>query len=1499
MPRKDSPTRDQRTDDPLTGFSAPVQSWFRSSFPAPTAVQSEAWRQIQAGAHSLVIAPTGSGKTLAAFLVAIDRLLRRDLEPRQRPGVRVLYISPLKALGVDVERNLRAPLRGIEIAAAQQDPDTTLPPVRIGVRSGDTPANERRRLLTHPPDILITTPKSLLLMLCSQVGDTLQEVDTVIIDEVHAVAGTKRGAHLAASLELLAARCTTDPQRIGLSATVQPPERVAAHLAGDRDVSIVAPASPKQWQLSCQAVVADFDDPGATPLADAGPDEVPDSAWPHLERRVRELVQGHRSTLVFVNSRRIAERVTQHLNDLAAPDPDDTSGSPQDSSHETAFARAHHGSMSKQVRLEVESALKAGTLRCVVATSSLELGIDMGAVDQVIQIGSPPSVASGLQRVGRAGHHVGAVSRGVLLPLHAGDVLESLVVTQRMRTGQIETMPALRNPLDVLAQLVVAACVRQPQDPSTLLALLRRSDPFRELSEAVFGSVVDMLCGRYPSEDFAELRPRLLRDPLTRTLRAAPGAQRLVTTSGGTIPDRGLFGVFLVAGDDGPRRVGELDEEMIYESRVGDVITLGTSSWRIEEITAQQVLVSPAPGAIGRLPFWKGDAMSRPVELGQALGAAVRRWATVDDAALADELPQADAWARENLRHHLARQREATGVLPHDRQIVVERFRDELGDWRLCVHSQLGNAVLAPWALLIEANAAQRWGFDVKATASNDGIVLRVPDSTDAPPGAELLWYDQDRIADDVAHAVAGSALFAARFRECAQRALLLPRRDPGRRSPLWQQRMRAAQLLEVAADHPDFPIVLETVRECLHDVFDLPALQQLHRDLAARRIQVHEVLTEQPSPMARSLLFGYVAEFLYEGDQPLAERRTAALSLDPGLLADLLGTGQAGDLLDPDAIAEIEAELQCLSPQRRATSPASLADLVRRLGPLARADVLARTDTSGADTDGADPDLALQWLEELLTERRLVQLGDQFVVAEDLGLVRDALGLPVPPGHGSPAPVADAAIRLVQRYARHHGPFTFEALAQHLPLPPTELRQIVDRLAGRGSDSEWVMGQFTVDGPPAYCDRKVLAMIQRRALARLRQQVEPVEGSHLARFLTEWQEITPRGPSTEPAEEFGPDRLYAVISQLAGAPLALSDLESEILPARLPDYQPGWLDQLLAEGAVVWNGVQGVGSSDGVVQLWPADSAHPPTPQEVTDPVAAELVDRLGGGGSWLLTELGLEGGGDQLRTGLWQAVWAGQVRSDTFAPLRELLGQRPSTRRPSATRTRRARRPSMRGPIRPVGPAVPGGRWSRVPPTDESTSPAARLAYQLERHGILTRGSTEAEIGPNFGEVYRALSDLELAGVCRRGYFVTGLGAAQFALPEAVDRLRSAAPTGTVILAASDPANPWGAALAWPEAQGGHRPSRRAGSLVVQVEGRCVAYMESGRRSLVTFDAELPPSEVLTALGAHLRSHRGPRRPTLERVDGLGVLTEPDWSKALTDAGWAMTPSGFRPPL
>jgi len=1478
-------------------FTPSTRAWFEGSFAAPTAAQENGWAAIARGDHTLIHAPTGSGKTLAAFLWCIDRLATAATpEPKSR--CRVLYVSPLKALAHDVERNLKAPLVGIDLAARRLG----LPPLVIDValRTGDTPQTERRQLARHPPDVLITTPESLYLLLTSAARETLRSIQWVIVDEIHSVAGTKRGAHLALSLERLAELTEGGRlQRIGLSATQRPLAEIGSFLVGSgRPVAIVDAAGPKRLDLEVVVPVADMARLGQTRTEQdaglveqrGGPVLAPEartSIWPSIHPRLLELIRAHRSTLVFVNSRRLAERLAQRLNELDEQRLNETADQDEGEHAEprppvAPLVRAHHGSISREQRLDIEDMLKAGTLRGLVATSSLELGIDMGAIDLVVQVESPMSVASGLQRIGRAGHSVDAVSQGKVFPKFRGDLLEAAVVVQRMQAGAVEATRVPRNPLDVLAQQIVAMCSQDTWQVDALYDVVRRAYNFATLPRSQFDGVLDMLSGRYPSDEFAELKARLIWDRVANTVVARGDARVVAVTSGGTIPDRGLYGVFL--GEGGPR-VGELDEEMVYESRPGETFVLGATTWRIERITPQKLIVSPAPGQPGKTPFWHGDSVGRPVELGRALGEFNRRIVAMEHQRAVDTLRSEhalDALAAENLLAYLSEQREATGAVPSDRVIVVERFRDELGDWRLCVLTPFGGRVHAPWALAITARLRERVGADPYVIWSDDGIAIRLPEGMEEAPTHDLLFPDPEETEDLVVREMGSSALFAARFRENAARALLLPRRRGQGRTPLWQLRQRAADLLAVASRYGSFPILLETYRECLQDVFELPALVDLLRGVHQRHVRVAEVETTSASPFARSLLFEYIAEFMYDGDAPLAERRAQALALDRERLRELLGQEELRELLDPSALADLELELQGLA-DRRARNRDGTHDMLRRLGDLSTEEVEARC-AGGA---GAN------WLQELEQERRVVRVrigGEpRWIAVEDVGRYRDGAG--VQPPRGVPevflVDAPDALAGLVARWARTHGPFTAREPASRWWLPAAMVQDALNRLADGGTV---LLGEFRPGGSDReWCDADVLRALRRRSLARLRREVEPVPPQALARFLPLWHGVG--------TEHGGIDRLVDVVAQLEGVFLPWSNYERDVLRARVRGYQPRLLDELCAAGEVVWAGRGAVGGDDGRVALYRGDHVGrlaPPMPEEPPDGLLHERIrQHLAARGASFFRDIAAVAGAfsdSQLLEALWDLVWSGEVTNDSVIPLRlRVTRKKASARHP---------RPASRS-----GPPEAAGRWSLTssarPQSDgrrEDTERVHALAQSLlERHGVVTRESVLAEsVAGGFSHVYPVFKAMEEAGKIRRGYFIEGLGAAQFALPGAVDRLRAERTAADdtsprplpLVLAATDPANPYGAALPWPKApdHGSRRfksVSRAAGAYVVLVQGEPTLYVERGGKSLVTLPAfHLRQEDVglLSLRALATVAEASPRRElTLERVDGEPILGSP----------------------
>ena len=1438
-------------------FSPAARAWFSGAFPAPTEVQDGGWRSVAAGQHTLMSAPTGSGKTLAAFFWCIDRLAGEPV-PAEAERCRVLYVSPLKALTVDIERNLQAPLRGIGLQAERMG--ATLSPITVAIRTGDTLARDRRQIERHPPDILITTPESLFLLLTSAARQILPSVRWVIVDEIHSMAETKRGAHLALSLERLAAITRTEPQRIGLSATQRPLSETARFLGGsNREVTIIDAGRVKPMEITVEVPVEDMADLErgtevySGPAARIGPegDGPRRSIWPAIHPRILELVRQHRSTIIFVNSRRLAERLAAAINELAGED----------------LVRAHHGSIAKEQRLLIEDALKAGRLPGLVATSSLELGIDMGAVDLVIQVESPTSVASGIQRIGRAGHSVGEPSKGTIFPKYRGDLLETAVVVDRMLRGEIETTRVPRNPLDVLAQQIVAMSAMEEWSVAALSELVHRAYPFSDLGPRALESTLDMLSGRYPSDEFAELRPRIVWDRLEGKIRGRAGAQRLAVVSGGTIPDRGLFSVNLF--DDG-KKVGELDEEMVYEMRPGEVFVLGATSWRVADITPSQVMVTPAPGEPGRIAFWHGDALGRPVEVGRAMGQAMRELtAMAPDAAMArlQERSRFDDRAASNLLDYLSDQVQATGTVPTDRTIVIERFRDQLGDWRLSVLTPFGARVHAPWALAARARMQERLDLDVQMIYTDDGFALRLPEADRAPDIDDLL-LDPEEIRELVTSQLHGSALFASRFRENAARALLLPRRRPGERTPLWQQRQRSHDLLQVAGKHPEFPVLIETYRECLSDVFDMDGLRDLMSAVRAREVRTVVVDTERASPFASTLVFDYIGQYMYEGDAPLAERRAQALTLDKELLAELLGTEELRELLDPRAIDILELELQGLLRERWPRDTDEAADLLRRLGDLT---------TPEAETRG----IRAEWLDELERQRRAtrVRIADEerWIAAEDAGRYRDALGVALPVGlpYAFLEKIDEPLSSLLVRWARTHVPFFSTDPATRWGLPVRQVEQALRRLAGRG---DIVAGEFRPGhAGREYCHPDVLRSLRRKSLAALRREVEPVPVDVLGRFLPSWHGVG--------IQASGLDRLTEIVFQLQGCAIPASVLERDVLPVRVREYRPQLLDQLISMGEVVWTGRGSLGNSDGRVALYLRSDA-PRLVREPDERPGGEIHERLrdhlqSRGASFFRDLYYATGSGDEdaVLDALWDMVWAGEVTNDTFLPLRS-LGPR---------MRRNPRRPLMR-----LGPPAAAGRWSLVrdllhPQLSSTEHLHAMAGVLLQRYGVLTR---EAALGENitggFAALYPVLRAMEEAGKIRRGYFIDGLGGLQFALPGAVDRLRGARDeeSRVIALAATDPASPYGTTIAWPEHES--RMARAAGAYVVLDGGELRLYLERGGRSLLTVgEVQLSHLQALAGIAARVG------KLEIQSIDG-DVIKGSRLEGTLREAGFGTTPKG-----
>jgi ATP-dependent helicase Lhr and Lhr-like helicase len=1579
-------------DAALALFHPITARWFRAVFEGPTAPQVEGWPAIARGESTLILAPTGTGKTLAAFLWCLDKLMVQTAPDAER-GCRVVYVSPLKALAADVERNLRSPLAGIANMAAQEGVPVRVP--EISVRTGDTSPKDRARFKRHPGDILITTPESLYLMLTSEAGEALRSVETVIIDEIHALVPTKRGAHLALSLERLEALVGRKLQRIGLSATQRPLEEVARFLGGAegegsgpraqgsgrlrkepkeyvteevtelrreaeaaieidavlmsaasedgvgpdvgvdapryRPVTVVNAGARKVLELTVEVPVEDMARLGEIEELPSGPaSQGPKrtSIWQSIYPRLLEIIRGRTSTLIFVNARRVAERLAGALNELA--------GEP--------LARAHHGSLAAVQRTEIEELLKAGKIKALVATSSLELGIDMGAIDLVIQIEAPPSVASGMQRIGRAGHSVGMPSVGIIFPKYRADLIACAAVTRAMHEGHVESTRFLRNPLDVLAQQVVAVVAHPPgqrgqgsglrvqrageEDDEggisygALFALVRGAAPFAGLSRSVFDGVLDMLAGRYPSDEFAELRPRITWDRTRDWITPRQGVKRIAILNGGTIPDRGTYGVFLAGERAKPVRVGELDEEMVFESRVGETFILGASAWRIDEITHDRVLVTPAPGEAGKMPFWHGDRAGRPLEFGRRIGALVRELRDAPRSVAIARLTtehDLDPGAAENVLRYLADQELATTVVPDDRNIVIERVRDELGDWRVCVLTPFGSRVHTPWAMAATAKIRVNGGPDVETMWSEDGFCLRFPES-DVAPDVEALMLGPEEAAELVLRQLGSTALFAAKFRESAARALLLPRRRADGRTPLWQQRKRAYDLLSVASRYASFPILLEAYRECLRDVFDMPALMETLRAIGNRSLRVHVVDSRTPSPFASALLFSYVANYIYDGDAPLAERRAQALSIDQDQLRELMGDADLRELLDVNAIEETEEQLQCVVDPYKARTMDGVHDLLLRLGDLTRVELRKRCVTE----EVADS------VTRLIRARRVLEVGvageKRLIAVEDAARYRDALGVPLPPGlPGAFLEAApEAGVDLVRRFARTHAAFTTAECAARFGLAVGRVEGVLQRLVQMGRVVE---GGFRPGGVHReWCDNEVLRSIRRKSLARLRKEVEPVEQRVLARLLTRWQGVV------QPRR--GLDALLDVIENLQGAPLAASVLETEILPARLVGYKSSDLDTLIAAGEVVWVGMDAIGERDGRVGLylaerlpvlWPKGEGSGPKGEgsgprgQGSEGLASRelaIVEYLKVRGASFFQDLhdGVGGGypGETLEA-LWGLVWKGMVTNDGMAALRAYC-ERPAT----TSRGKRVHRQGAGFRSRRTTPPTGQGRWGlNAAAFAEGSGTAWSLAMAtqlLTRYGVVFRETAHAEgLVGGFSAVYDVLKAMEESGKVRRGFFAADLGATQFAMPAAVDLLRTlrvereGEKCEMLMLAATDPANPYGALLRWPVGgDAGSSLTRSVGARVILCDGALVAYLRRGNPNVQVFLPEEEPGrgQVARALAEFLvrrvSEDRGEEDASgragmlIAMVNGVAVA-ESVMARALLDAGFVAGGMGF----
>jgi ATP-dependent helicase Lhr and Lhr-like helicase len=1476
-------------------FHPATRAWFEGAFQSPTKAQRAAWTALSKNESTLLVAPTGSGKTLAAFLHAIDRRMFDADAPR------VLYISPLKALAVDIERNLQAPLKGIAMAAERLGASPKM--LTVGVRTGDTSAKERAHIAKHGADILVTTPESLYLMLTSNAAQALAEVGVVILDEIHALVPTKRGAHLAVSLERLEAlRLAKNPAcakltRIGLSATQRPLDEVARYLGGALTVASNDKAVPRaitiadgRWEKTINIFV-DVPVEDMTHVAAASEEEsgrgIANSMWAAIQPKLLEYIQKHNTTIVFVNNRRLAERLASAVNDLAGE----------------VLAHAHHGSLAREQRTLIEDALKRGQIRALVATSSLELGIDMGAVDLVIQVEAPPSIASGIQRIGRAGHQVGAPSNGVVFPKFRSDLLACAAMVEAVHEGQVESTRYPRNPLDVCCQQIVAIVASSEDDTpcDALYTLLRQSAPFADLTRQSYENCLDLLSGRYESDDFAELRPRLSYDRVSNLLRARPGAKRVAILNAGTIPDRGLYAVFLLGAPKGQGRVGELDEEMVFEIKPGDCFMLGASTWRTEEITFDRVLVSPAPGQPGRMPFWRGENQARPLEFGKRIGALARKLQGLAPAAAQSLLTAKNGLgdhAATNLIRYIQEQAEHS-VVPDDRTVVVEAGRDELGDWRICVLSPLGGQILAPWSIAIMALAKEKFNLELETVWSNDGFVIRAPENADLEDFGWIV-IDETEIERLLYLQLARTSMFAARFREASARALLLTRKRPGMRTPLWQQRKKATDLLASASRFPSFPMVLETYRELVGDVFDLVALKSVLRDLRTGKTKLAVVAPKIPSPFGASILFGYAANYLYEGDAPPTERRAQALAVDLSQLRDLLGELELRELLDGDSILEVYRALQALEDEYKATNPEQLYDLLLRLGDLNTAELEARTSV---------PSTALA--DVLIASRRALWFRmcgeDRLVPLEYVSRYCEALGLPIPRGvvsrqlGKSEQPLTD----LVLRFARTRAPFAEQELQDRYGIAAGgTLKALVQ-------DGRLLSGAFTPGrSGTEYAAPSVLERIRRRALTRLRNAVSPAPPKAYARALTHWQGLTKK--------RRGLDALLDVLEQLQGLPMQASLVETEFLPARIENYAPSDLDTLVSSGEVTWVGVEAAGSRDGLVALYLSDNLHllrRPKAQAHAETRPAleqrilEALKNLGALFTSQIAEALKPLFAPELEKALWSLVFSGAITNDSMRALRTYLAGSPTDR--GRGRDKRST-PAFRS--RRAIKVHTEGRWSLLSAqgTDGTAHLHAKSASLLARYGLVTREVAELERIPGgFSGLYDVYKQMEDRGRIRRGYFVEGIPAMQFAQSAAVELLRSMDSKKRkdadelLWLSTVDPANAYGALLPWPTekvAKTPARPMRAVGSYVALHNGALLGWLSKSGKSLRTFLSESEPERRQEAqhlagmLLAHARSRLARRDlRMLEEVDGVPAEEHPLY-ETLQDAGFENSANGLR---
>ena len=1479
----------------LARFHPTVREWFEESFGEPSDPQRSGWPAIATGAHTLILAPTGAGKTLAAFLWELNDLIVRGIEEALPNSVQLLYISPLKALNNDIQRNLDRPLGELRERFAVAGKE--FPEIRVAVRTGDTPAAARARMLRKSPHVLITTPESLNIMLTSLRGRGMfSGVRAVIVDEIHAIAGTKRGAHLALTLERLEKIVDSPPQRIGLSATQRPLEEVARFLGGCeipatggtqfRPVTIVDCGMSKEMHISVESPVADLGNVGG-------------SIWPAIAPLVLQHIRSSRTTLVFVNNRAQSEKVAARVNALA----------------EEEVALPYHGSLARERRFALEERLKAGSIRALVTTSSLELGIDIGSVDLVIQLQSPKRVASGLQRIGRSGHSIGIPSRGILIPTFRDDAVEIAAIVAAMRAGEVEPTHVVQNALDVLAQVVVAAVSVDDWRSDELFDLVRRAYPYHQLTRGAFDEVLAMLSGKYPSDIAAELEPRITWDRVSDRLIGTRAARMTAVISGGTIPDRGLYTVNL----PDRTRLGELDEEFVHESRMGDVFQLGSSTWRIAAIEHDRVVVTPAPGTPARMPFWHGEYMARSLMLSHRVGALRRQLASAPSEEELRDQYGCDAATANSLIKYIAAQRAATGIVPDDRNIVIEQFRDETGAVRIVIHAAFGGRINAPWGMALAQRVREAIGnADLQVQTTDDGIMLRLPDLGISAPIQSLLGLTGLEAEQLVMEEVGSTSLFGARFRMNAARALLLPRGNPRRRMPLWLQRLKSLDLLQTVRQFPSFPILVETYREVLQEAFDMQGLKETLAEIGAGNIRIHSVQTDIPSPFAASLQFGFVMDWLYGDDTPRAEQRAALLSLDRAMLDEVMG-GEGSDDITLEAIEQTLAERRGTAPGRRARTSDELAHLLDRAGDLSGEDVRARIASTDEGVRG-DP------FQELLLANRTIaiQLGAEgrkewrFILTETYPRYISAFGVEVlarvrATGELVERPATDAIPDVLRNPAINPSVARREILARFLtqsgPVTVAEIhdrygweqRWIESRLAEWERTGKLVRGKFRRElKDTEWCSRKIVEIGRRRALASLRKQIEAVELPHFAAFMQRWQHVDERDRlDGEPGTATALRQLYGV----ARPPVAW---DRDYLRSRVRGYDPTWLSLFSASGEPVWAGEGKYDPESGAIPLarvrffergtgatWMGEE-----PEAVLSAEATAVRDTIAKEGASFIRDIQAITGLTMLsvREAIRELVAWGLITNDTVEALREIGRWRPLMPRttpdptswlpadyvPSQNRRIVQRRPNLRRlpkwrrPDKPgAAPSSWSGRWSllrrvgTLGPELPEEERAERVARQwLTRYGIVSRDWWRRERPPvSWRAIYRELKRLEFRGEVRRGYFVKGLGGAQFALPDAVEWLRAVAleehaPSGYVVMAASDPANVYNLQLDLVDRDPLSRP-RGSGALLVMRGGR-VAIAVEGRGRRYTIADWMTPEETAVAkqvLIAHLRGEKGAR--------------------------------------